>query len=107
MQPDTYCQKLKLRVPVAISIKQGLVANLYQQIVNIAIHPSVSFSFPDTIADPRSTKRNRVTAIPGGGKSRNYQYYFNNVFYATAAIGGGIAIAIVVWKNLSRGGTTS
>lgn len=54
VQPDTYCRKLSLRVPLALSVKRGELADLYHTIVRIAIHPCVlqsSFSI-ETSADP-------------------------------------------------------
>ncbi|GAA5820860.1 hypothetical protein JCM3770_007272 [Rhodotorula araucariae] len=39
VQPDTYCRKLSLRVPLAVSVKRGELADLYHAIVRIAIHP--------------------------------------------------------------------
>lgn len=39
VQPDTYCRKLSLRVPVAVSVKRGQLAGLFDTITSIAIHP--------------------------------------------------------------------
>ncbi|CEQ42539.1 SPOSA6832_04359, partial [Sporobolomyces salmonicolor] len=42
VQPDTYCRKLSVRVPLAVSVKRGELADLFHTIVRIAIHPRVS-----------------------------------------------------------------
>lgn len=39
VQPDTYCRKLSIRVPLAVSVKRGELADLYHTVVRIAIRP--------------------------------------------------------------------
>lgn len=39
VQPDVYCRRLGLQVPVAVSVKEGELADLFQTIVSIAIKP--------------------------------------------------------------------
>lgn len=53
VQPDTYCRKLSVRVPLAVSVKRGELADLFHTIVRIAIHPRVSVCW--SLALSRST----------------------------------------------------
>ncbi|KAL8284241.1 hypothetical protein RQP46_004990 [Phenoliferia psychrophenolica] len=65
VQPDTYCRKLSLQVPVAVSMKTGQTADLYHTITATAIHP--------------------LSSIPGGADrpSNRLGYYL----YAAALVG--------------------
>ncbi|GAA5930036.1 ERMES complex Ca(2+)-binding regulatory GTPase GEM1 [Sporobolomyces koalae] len=45
VQPDTYCRKLQIRVPVSVSVKRGELAELFHTIVRIAIHPMSSIPY--------------------------------------------------------------
>lgn len=39
VQPDVYCRRLNLRVPVAVSVKDGQLADVYNVICGIALNP--------------------------------------------------------------------
>lgn len=39
VQPDHYCRRLSLRVPVAVSVKTGELAGVWDTVVGIAMHP--------------------------------------------------------------------
>ena len=41
MQPDVYCRRLNLQVPVAVSVKTGQIADVFHAICNVAMHPYV------------------------------------------------------------------
>lgn len=41
MQPDVYCRRLGLHVPVAVSVKTGQTADVFHAICNIAMNPYV------------------------------------------------------------------
>ena len=44
MQPDVYCRRLGLQVPVAVSVKTGQTADVFHAICSIAMKPSVPFN---------------------------------------------------------------
>jgi hypothetical protein len=41
VQPDVYCRRLNLQVPVAVSVKTGQIADVFHAICNVAMHPYV------------------------------------------------------------------
>lgn len=41
VQPDVYCRRLGLQVPVAVSVKTGQTADVFHAICNIAMNPCV------------------------------------------------------------------
>jgi len=41
VQPDVYCRRLSLQVPVAVSVKTGQTADVFHAICNVAMHPYV------------------------------------------------------------------
>ena len=48
VQPDVYCRRLNLQVPVAVSVKTGQIADVFHAICGVAMHPYVkkSISLP-------------------------------------------------------------
>lgn len=79
VQPDTYCRKLNLRVPVAVSVKRGQLAGLFDTITSIAIHP--------------------LSSIPGGvSRQSSLPLYL----YSAAGIGALFASSFLIWKNLGK-----
>ncbi|ETW81671.1 hypothetical protein HETIRDRAFT_36706 [Heterobasidion irregulare TC 32-1] len=42
VQPDVYCRRLSLQVPVAVSVKTGQIADVFHAVCSIAIHPNSS-----------------------------------------------------------------
>ena len=41
MQPDVYCRRLNLQVPVAVNVKTGQIADVFHAICGVAMHPYV------------------------------------------------------------------
>ena len=41
VQPDVYCRRLNLQVPVAVSVKTGQIADVFHAICGVAMHPYV------------------------------------------------------------------
>ncbi|SRR6267378_7716378 len=41
VQPDVYCRRLNLQVPVAVSVKTGQIADVFHAICSVAMHPYV------------------------------------------------------------------
>lgn len=39
VQPDVYCRRLGLQVPVAVSVKDGQTADVFHAICSIALKP--------------------------------------------------------------------
>ncbi|KAI0004590.1 mitochondrial Rho 1 [Russula compacta] len=42
VQPDVYCRRLNLQVPVAVSMKTGQIADVFQRICSVAMSPNSS-----------------------------------------------------------------
>jgi Ras family protein T1 len=42
VQPDVYCRRLSLQVPVAVSVKTGQTADVFHAICSVAMHPNSS-----------------------------------------------------------------
>ena len=41
VQPDVYCRRLGLQVPLAVSVKNGAMAEVFETICSIAMNPYV------------------------------------------------------------------
>ncbi|KAH9980350.1 mitochondrial Rho GTPase [Lactifluus volemus] len=42
VQPDVYCRRLNLQVPVAVSVKTAQIADVFRAICSVAMHPNSS-----------------------------------------------------------------
>src|SRR6266851_1476468 len=52
VQPDVYCRRLNLQVPVAVSVKTSQIADVFHAICGVAMHPYVKSGHrPDRSAD--------------------------------------------------------
>ncbi|POY72027.1 hypothetical protein BMF94_4942 [Rhodotorula taiwanensis] len=88
VQPDTYCRKLSLRVPLAVSVKRGELADLYHTIVRIAIRPLSSL--------PYGPDRSSASSLLGLPMTRT-QFYL----YASASISAAVAVGLVWYSRAS------
>ncbi|BGP03689.1 Mitochondrial Rho GTPase 1 [Rhodotorula toruloides] len=86
VQPDTYCRKLSLRVPLAVSVKRGELANLYHTIVRIAIHPLSAL--------PYGPDRSSASSLLGFPVTRT-QFYL----CASAGLTATVAVGLVWWTR--------
>ncbi|ESK95749.1 mitochondrial rho gtpase 1 [Moniliophthora roreri MCA 2997] len=85
VQPDVYCRRLGLQVPVAVCAKSGQTADVFHAICGIAMNP--------------------LSAIPGGAEralsaSSRLKMYFT----LTAMLGGCTAGLIMLYRTLLRPG---
>lgn len=48
LQPDQYCRQFSLPTPICLSAKDGLFADLFQTIINVAINPATAIPAPFT-----------------------------------------------------------
>ncbi|KAF8903139.1 P-loop containing nucleoside triphosphate hydrolase protein [Gymnopilus junonius] len=85
VQPDVYCRRLGLQVPVAVSVKTGQTADVFHAICSIAMNP--------------------MTAIPGGvdramTAARRLRMYVT----VTAIVGGCAAGLVILLRTLLRPG---
>lgn len=48
VQPDQYCKKLSLPSPISVSAKEGILANLFQTVVSVAMDPALALPTPFT-----------------------------------------------------------
>ncbi|GAA99671.1 uncharacterized protein L969DRAFT_48031 [Mixia osmundae IAM 14324] len=75
VQPDVYCRRLSLRVPVAVSFKYGQAAEVFQQIVNTAIHPLSSIPGGYDRSASRLSMILSVSALVGGITAASFMLY--------------------------------
>ncbi|GAA5995100.1 hypothetical protein JCM5350_003269 [Sporobolomyces pararoseus] len=92
VQPDTYCRKLQIRVPVSVSVKRGELADLFHTIVRIAIHPMSSIPYAPSRAS--STILGLSSSNPMG------------LILTTGATVSAIAVALMWWMK-SNGAANS
>ncbi|KAI5481376.1 hypothetical protein MNV49_004998 [Pseudohyphozyma bogoriensis] len=79
VQPDTYCRKLSLPVPIAVSIKDGQTADLFHTIVRVAIHP--------------------LPSIPGGADRNSNR--LGTYLYNAAIVGSVVAVGAVLYNKFA------
>ncbi|KAI0056103.1 mitochondrial Rho 1 [Artomyces pyxidatus] len=84
VQPDVYCRRLSLQVPVAVSVKTGQIADVFNAICSIAIHPNSS--------------------LPGGGGDLSSAGRLRTYFVFSAFVGGLSAGLVVAYRTLLRPG---
>ncbi|GAA5913928.1 hypothetical protein JCM6882_004399, partial [Rhodosporidiobolus microsporus] len=79
VQPDTYCRKLSVRVPLAVSVRRGELADLFHTIVRIAIHPLSAL--------PYGPQRSSTASLLGFAVTRTQFYaYVTSGAFAAAAV---------------------
>ncbi|KAI6027499.1 hypothetical protein PISMIDRAFT_684252 [Pisolithus microcarpus 441] len=86
VQPDVYCRRLGLQVPVAVSVKTGQTADVFHEMCRIAMNPHA--------------------ATPGGAEhaltaTERLRMYVT----VTALLGGFSAGLVMLYRNLLRPGT--
>lgn len=64
MQPDVYCRRLGLQVPVAVSVKTGQIADVFHAICSVAMHPYVKESQVACRPDPSADVPRAGVGIP-------------------------------------------
>jgi len=86
VQPDVYCRRLNLQVPVAVSVKTGQTADVFHAICNVAMHPNSS--------------------IPGGAdRSLSPVARLRTYIVFSALVGGLSAGLLVAYRTFLRPGT--
>ncbi|KAK2465261.1 hypothetical protein APHAL10511_002615 [Amanita phalloides] len=85
VQPDVYCRRLGLQVPVSVSVKTGQLADVFHVICSIAMKPQ--------------------SAIPGGGeRALRSRARLRTYVTLTALLGGCTAGLLVMYRALVRPG---
>ncbi|KAI0036512.1 EF hand associated-domain-containing protein [Vararia minispora EC-137] len=83
VQPDVYCRRLNLQVPVAVSVKTGQMADVFQTICSIAMRPNSSI--------PGGAER----GLSSGARLRTY--------VVISALVGGLSVSVfLVYRTLTR-----
>jgi Ras family protein T1 len=83
VQPDVYCRRLGLQVPVAVSVKTGQTADVFHAICSIAMNPQA--------------------AIPGGADRAMTASERLRVYVAFTALLGGVSAGLVMlYRSLLR-----
>ncbi|KAI0304488.1 P-loop containing nucleoside triphosphate hydrolase protein [Multifurca ochricompacta] len=86
VQPDVYCRRLSLQVPVAVSVKTGQTADVFHAICSVAMHPNSS--------------------IPGGvDRSLSPAARLRTYIFFSALVGGLSAGVLVAYRTFLRPGT--
>lgn len=102
VQPDVYCRRLNLRVPVAVSVKDGQMADLFHVICGIALRPFVTFITPLTF---NAYLRSRLSAIPGSVEGAlTPAARIRHLVTWTALFGGLTASLMMVYRTMFRPG---
>jgi len=85
VQPDVYCRRLNLRVPVAVSVKDGQMADLFHVICGVALRP--------------------LSAIPGSVEGALTPAARLRQFVAWTALFGGVTASLMmVYRTMLRPG---
>ncbi|KAG7440843.1 mitochondrial Rho GTPase [Guyanagaster necrorhizus] len=83
VQPDVYCRRLGLQVPVSVSVKTGQIADVYHAVCGIAMNPYKS--------------------IPGGAdRALSSTARLRMIVTFTALLGGCTAGLVMMYRNLLR-----
>ncbi|KAI0689049.1 mitochondrial Rho 1 [Cytidiella melzeri] len=77
VQPDVYCRRLQLQVPVAVSVKTDQMADVFHQIGQIAIHP--------------------LAAIPGGADRALGTVARVRAMMTMSAVLGGLSVGLLLF----------
>ncbi|KAH8104714.1 mitochondrial Rho 1 [Cristinia sonorae] len=86
VQPDVYCRRLGLQVPVAVSVKTGQTADVYHAICSIAMNPN--------------------SAIPGGADRASTAAARLRMYVTVCAIFGGVSAgAFFLYRAWKRPGS--
>ncbi|KAH9997968.1 P-loop containing nucleoside triphosphate hydrolase protein [Russula vinacea] len=86
VQPDVYCRRLSLQVPVAVSVKTGQTADVFHAICSVAMHPNSS--------------------IPGGAeRSMSPAARLRSYIVLSALVGSFSAGILVAYRTFVRPGT--
>lgn len=125
MQPDVYCRRLQLQVPVAVSVKTDQMADVFHRIGQIAIHPYVCpcilcAMYQVVLTDmalilcssrlvvPRWMRRSpvyRLTAIPGGADRALSVAARMKMFVTMGALLGGLSAGLLfIYRTFGRPG---
>lgn len=102
VQPDVYCRRLRLQVPVSVSVKTSQMADVFHVICGIAMNPYVIQRRKRPKFDNCA---GRQSSMPGGGdralsKTARVKMYVT----LTAILGGCTAGLLVVYRTLVRQG---
>ncbi|TFK52599.1 mitochondrial Rho GTPase [Heliocybe sulcata] len=85
VQPDVYCRRLGLQVPVSVSVKTSQTADVFHVICSIAMHPN--------------------SAIPGGAERASSATARLRMYVTwTALLGGVSASLLMMYRTLLRPG---
>jgi Ras family protein T1 len=63
VQPDIYCRLLRLPSPIFVSAKDGVLADLFQTVIKVAMTPSIAM--PKVAADKQRRRAITGAAIVG------------------------------------------
>lgn len=107
MQPDVYCRRLGLQVPVAVSVKTGQMADVFHAICSVAMNPYVLCA-PYMLQNPHVCAcLPRNSAIPGGSDRALTATARIRMYIKVATMLGGIATGVVlVYRTFARPGSS-
>ena len=105
MQPDVYCRRLGLRVPVSVSVKTGRTADVFHVICGIAMNPCV-FS-QDALLRGRAHYRLSYSSLPGAtDRAMTVAARLKMYVTLTALLGGCTAGLLILYRTFLRSGGT-
>ncbi|KAH9924267.1 mitochondrial Rho 1 [Epithele typhae] len=87
VQPDVYCRRLQLQVPIAVSVKTGQIADVFHAVCKVAMNPN--------------------SAIPGGAdRALSATARLRMYLKIASAVGGVSAGLYLVYRTFVRPGGT-
>ncbi|KAI0731923.1 mitochondrial Rho 1 [Fomitopsis betulina] len=87
VQPDVYCRRLGIQVPVAVSVKTGQMADVFHAVCGVAMNPN--------------------SAIPGGSDRALTAAARIRMYIKVATMIGGLATGVVlVYRTFARPGNS-
>ena len=104
VQPDVYCRRLGLQVPVAVSVKEGQTADVFHAICSIALNPCVICVI--CLKEIHLTVIHSSSAVPGNAdRALTPAARFKNFMTWSAVLGGLAAGVMMVYRTLVRPGS--
>ncbi|KAI9207509.1 P-loop containing nucleoside triphosphate hydrolase protein [Polychytrium aggregatum] len=81
IQPDVYCRNLKLPVPISVSLKHGMTADIYSTLVGVAMDPAIAMPGSKT-SSPSSSRM--------------------GLYITVTAVSAAVLAVLLVYRNVHR-----
>lgn len=99
MQPDVYCRRLSLQVPVAVSVKTNQMADVFQAICSVAMNPCVLFAPLSFSAVIHVSPFTRSSSIPGGVEGSVTTGARIRTYLTFSALLSGVTLGVLIYRR--------